>query len=80
MIIMTQDKEACYNTDNAFGIWMCKRGDGTVSVRIFDTCEEDDDTGHLLGLYASEDRAKEVLRLVHTEWCYGGPDFEMPAD
>ena len=58
MIVVSQDKSEIINFDNVESIWVCKHADDGITIEATRT------TNSTLGLYTTEERAKEVLQEI----------------
>ena len=58
MIIVSQDRTEIINFDNVDSIWICPDEDGKFTI------EATADTNAMMGYYATEERAKEVLQEI----------------
>ena len=80
MIIVSQDKKEIVNFDSVISIKIYHNDeDNECLYEIYATVEAPDDNYILLGLYETEERAKEVLKEIVA--CYtsdGQVWYEMP--
>lgn len=82
MIIVSQDKKAIHNFDNVLSLQI----EPTLkeyTIEVYDAIND----GSSLGIYASEERAKEVLKEITEFWkngamtdCKGFICYEMPKE
>lgn len=64
MIIVSQDKKAIHNFDNVLSLQIVP----TLKEYSIEVCDAIND-GSSLGIYSSEERAKEVLREITEKIC-----------
>lgn len=77
MLIMSQKKDFIYNTDRLNRVYIynpCGRS-GVEVWADFGGCDD-----FILGSYATETRAKEVLGLIYYRWYSGSNTYEMPEE
>ena len=61
MIIVSQEKDELVNFDRIESIWINTEGEGRFTI------EATADTNSTLGIYSTEERAKEVLEKIVTQ-------------
>ena len=77
MIIVSQDKTKIVNFDNLTQIYITQDEEET---EIFIRCETVDSLYDDLGVYKTEERAKEVLMDIYSKIVDGKKNYRMPED
>ena len=91
MIIVSQNKNTIYNFDNTNCIYI-RKAEAECRIILFDNTYSIEGDGDCIGIYKTEERAKEVLEEIterYTNWnnlVYGqptgvcSPKYEMPKE
>lgn len=77
MIIVSQDKTKIVNFDNLTQIYLTQDEEETET---FIRCETVDSLYDDLGVYKTEERAKEVLMDIYSKIVDGKKNYRMPED
>ena len=77
MIIVSQDKTKIVNFDNLTQIYITQDEEKTATFIRYETVDSSYDD---LGVYKTEERAKEVLMDIYSKIVDGKKNYRMPED